>query len=324
LIKKNIIISLTISFLLFIPFITKADVLPIQYFTTTFDIKYENKIIQDEICIDLYTSLADEPGYGPKLHYAYLTYENNGSRTYYKNVKDLKSLCLEAKDQDIKMGLSGRNAYVKKCLNGKDCGWREEVNKWRGSSSNLAIYIPKLDQTFHIKKIDDYYQSPDNNHLIINIKSDGTINVIDKNGNIINRSKNNNNTNTHNSNSVTKNFVNNIFNIKFLTALLLTILLESIVVIAFIHNKYKLKRIILSLLGANIISFTILWGIFSSYPSNDLYELILEFSIIIFEAIFIYLFNKKEYRFYKFLFISFLMNIVSLFLGGYILSLIIK
>lgn len=333
---KSLISILAIIFL-FIPVSVSADILPSR--TYSFDIKYNGEIIEEEICIDLYEYWSD---FGSPTHYAYLSYDPTQYRrdmVDYSDYKDLKSLCLQVNSEHLKYGLHGRNSDVKKCTNDEDCGWKDTFVACNGQCY-LAIFVPSLDKTFYYtEQINPNY--PDDNksfdyhyNFTVNIKLDGSINFKEDGGSTLFPPQPTPN-NQPLPISTAEKILNHLFSIQFLIALLITIFIELIVIKFLPATKQIFKRLTLSVVGVNIISLSLLWSIlislnffftfslldflrFKMGAINFITILVAEFLVIIFESIFIYLFNKKYYSFGKFFLISLSINLASFILGGFI------
>ena len=109
-------------------------------------------------------------------------------------------------------------------------------------------------------------------------------------------------------------------NIKFFAALAITLILELVVALIYVSITGISKKVLISVLIANIISFPVLLFAFPTLkiPSPVLSGEIFAFA---FEGCFIYLLNK-EISLKKSFIISILMNMVSLIIGGLIFMMI--
>lgn len=107
----------------------------------------------------------------------------------------------------------------------------------------------------------------------------------------------------------------------FIKALIITLILELLVALIYLSATKISKKIILYVLIANIISLPIVWFLFPSIqiiPLVFLIFVISEVFAVVFEAYFIYYFNKKIISLKKSFILSIIMNMVSLFVGGFI------
>jgi hypothetical protein len=113
----------------------------------------------------------------------------------------------------------------------------------------------------------------------------------------------------------------------FILALILTLVVELSTALIYINwneinrKRYlkKQKGIMLSIFLANFISLPIVWFVFPLIGFNTLITIFLaEIFAIIFEGIFIYSINKKIFQIKNALILSMIMNIASLFIGGFI------
>jgi hypothetical protein len=98
----------------------------------------------------------------------------------------------------------------------------------------------------------------------------------------------------------------------FLFALIITLIIELIVALIFLSFTKISKKLLLYIVIANLISLPIVWFIF---PLFNLNLLLSEIFAIVFEACFIYLFNKHIISFKKILILSILINIASFMVG---------
>ncbi len=111
--------------------------------------------------------------------------------------------------------------------------------------------------------------------------------------------------------------------IYFLFALLLTIIIEVIFTRSyFLKKKNKPKRILKIILIVNLISLPILWFILTFLLNTILLFTIGEIFVVLLEGGLIYFFIKKEITFKESMKLSFINNILSLFLGGFIFMII--
>lgn len=110
----------------------------------------------------------------------------------------------------------------------------------------------------------------------------------------------------------------------FLLALFLTLALELIVAKIYISVKKISRRLLRSVLIVNFISLAIVWSVFPILKTEILIVMAAEIFAVIFETGFIYLLNRKELNLGKAIFLSFIMNMTSFFVGGFILLFILN
>jgi hypothetical protein len=109
----------------------------------------------------------------------------------------------------------------------------------------------------------------------------------------------------------------------FIKALIITLILELLVALIYLSITKISKRILLYVLIANVISLPIVWFLFPSIKITSLVFLMFvlsEIFAVVFEAYFIYHLNKKIISLRKSFVLSTIMNLVSLFVGGFIFS----
>ena len=107
----------------------------------------------------------------------------------------------------------------------------------------------------------------------------------------------------------------------FIKALIITLILELLVALIYLSSTKISKKVLLYVLIANIISLPIVWFLFPSIqimPLVFLIFIISEIFAVIFEAYFIHYFNKNIISLKKSFILSMIMNLVSLFVGGFI------
>jgi len=111
----------------------------------------------------------------------------------------------------------------------------------------------------------------------------------------------------------------------YVIALMLTLLIELIVWLMFIKIKKLNKQIIWFALCANFLSLTLIWFLVTPdrlfLNSFFMYFLLIEVGAIIFETIFIYLFNKKSISFGLCLMINIITNVSSVIMGIFLMNL---
>lgn len=105
---------------------------------------------------------------------------------------------------------------------------------------------------------------------------------------------------------------------QFIIALLLILIIEIIVAFVFISVKGISKKLLISVLIANIISFPIIWFIFRLLRMGPLDYLFGQIFAFVFEAYFIYLLNKQIITLKRAFVLSLAINLASLIIGGVI------
>lgn len=109
----------------------------------------------------------------------------------------------------------------------------------------------------------------------------------------------------------------------FAVSLLLTLAIELIVAFIYLRAKKvkKLKRILLFIVIANLISLPILWFVFI-FLLGGLGLILGEVFAVVFEGGFIYYFNRKSIKLRSAMLMSLLMNITSAVIGWLVLFLL--
>ena len=112
----------------------------------------------------------------------------------------------------------------------------------------------------------------------------------------------------------------------FVFAILLTMLIELIVLVYFL-KRWKIKKwkkMIVIVILANIISIPLVWLSFLALMIVSVLfaTIIVESFAIVFEAVIIYFFNKKQIKLKQSFILSFAMNLASFLLGGVMLMII--
>ncbi len=102
----------------------------------------------------------------------------------------------------------------------------------------------------------------------------------------------------------------------FILALILTIILELLTALIYLKAAGISKKVLTSVLIANLISLPIVWFVFPILQHPFLILVSSEVFAVIFEAYFINLLNKKLITLKSSLKLSLLTNLVSLLLGG--------
>jgi hypothetical protein len=133
---------------------------------------------------------------------------------------------------------------------------------------------------------------------------------------------NNTNNNGNGNNLIINNDMSTLYS--FVAALIITIVIELAVAFLF-FKKWKIKKLkrpLLTIVVANIISVPIVWIIWLNLLPllGGLAILISEIFAIVFETYFFYHFNKKIVTLKKALILSLIMNIVSFVFGFFLLA----
>lgn len=111
----------------------------------------------------------------------------------------------------------------------------------------------------------------------------------------------------------------------FCVALFITLLVEIPTAYMFLRVTKKDKHILLDVLWANLISLPVIWlSIPALLPflldvSSWYLIIVAEVFAILFETVFLFLRNRDQLSIWQSLFLSFLMNVLSVFLGYFIL-----
>lgn len=104
----------------------------------------------------------------------------------------------------------------------------------------------------------------------------------------------------------------------FFFALILTFILELIVALIFLSIAKISKKVLISVLVANVISLPLVWFVFPLLKIIPLAILLGEIFAFVFEGYFIHLLNKEIISLKKSFILSILMNLTSLIVGGFI------
>jgi hypothetical protein len=104
----------------------------------------------------------------------------------------------------------------------------------------------------------------------------------------------------------------------FIEALIITLVIELFTAFIFIKIAKLPKRILVSVLIANLISLPIVWFVFPLLLNILLVMLLSEIFAVVFEAYFIHYFNKKRITLKKSFILSIIMNLASFLIGGFI------
>jgi len=107
--------------------------------------------------------------------------------------------------------------------------------------------------------------------------------------------------------------------VSFIESLIITLILEVFVGYVFVYSIKNYKRILASIVAANIISLTLLWlAVISSF--SFLVVIVAEVSVTVFEALFVFALNKKMITLKNAFVMSVVMNLASFIIGGIVLT----
>jgi hypothetical protein len=105
----------------------------------------------------------------------------------------------------------------------------------------------------------------------------------------------------------------------FLMSFFATIIIELFAALLYIIRKKIFKKVLFSVLLANIVSFPIHWFIFPLLLRGVTdYLIISETFVVLIEALIIYLLNKNIFTVKKALIFSIILNLTSFILGGFL------
>ncbi len=184
-----------------------------------------------------------------------------------------------------------------------NCYWKPAESAWGGDCQNgnchfnyflpsefrLAVYLPSQDKVYLSAEVTrENFRST----FEANLLSDGNINLQET-------------TPFAQSNSA-KNIRN------FFIALILTLIIELLVALIYVSSTKISKKVLISVLVANVISLPIVWFVF------PLAILLGEIFAFAFEGYFIHLLNRDIISLKKSFILSILMNLASLIIGGFI------
>ena len=190
-----------------------------------------------------------------------------------------------------------------------NCHWRPAELAWGGDCQNgnchfnyflpsefrLAVYLPSQDKVYLSAEVArENFRST----FEANLLSDGSMNLQE-----------------------TTPFIqsNSTKNIKtFFVALILTLILELTVALIYVSSTKISKKVLISVLIANVISLPIVWFIFPLLKIIPLAILLGEIFAFVFEGYFIHLLNKDILPLKRLFVLSILMNLASLIIGGFI------
>ena len=188
----------------------------------------------------------------------------------------------------------------------KSCYWKPAYLAWGGDCKDskchfgyfppqefkLAVYVPSLNKVFISNEVS---RTNFNSNYKLELNSDGSANIYETTP------------------LLKKDKISS-----FIKALIITLILELIVALIFLSIAKIRKKLLISVLIANIISLPLVWFIFPLIGNIILVILLAEIFAFVFEAYFIYSLNKKDITLKKSFILSLLMNLASLIIGGFI------
>ena len=194
-------------------------------------------------------------------------------------------------------------------IGGKLCYWSLAPLAWGGDCRNsncgfwysipdnfrVMVYFPSLDRVFVSNEVSN---KNFNSKYQLDILSEGSANIYE-----------------------TTSFLENDMVLLFIQALIITLILELLIGYVFLRKLREYKRILGTIVIANIISLSIVWLIVDSIGVSALSITlpVSELFVMFFETYFIYFLNKKLISLKKSFKVSVVMNLFSLFIGGLIL-----
>jgi len=191
------------------------------------------------------------------------------------------------------------------------CYWMPADLAWGGDCENsncsfhyflpsqfrLAIYLPSQDKVFLSAEVArENFKST----FEANLLSNGSIDLKE--------------TTPFSQSDIAKNIK------QFFFALILTLVLELIVALIFLSVAKISKKILFSVLVANVISLPIVWFVFPLLKIIPIAILLGEIFAFVFEAYFIHLLNKELITLKRSFILSLVMNLTSWIIGGFIFS----
>lgn len=192
--------------------------------------------------------------------------------------------------------------------NNGGCYWTIDQSAWGGDCQNsncsfnydlpsefrLAIYLPSQDKVYLSAEVTrKNFRSTFEAELL----PDGNINLQET---------------THLQTAKNKNIQN------FVIALILTLILELVVALIYVSSTKIAKKVLISVLVANVISLPIVWFVFPMLKVIPFSNLWGEIFAFVFEGYFIHLLNKEVISLKKSFVLSILMNLASLIIGTFI------
>jgi hypothetical protein len=181
-------------------------------------------------------------------------------------------------------------AWGGNCINGA-CGF----HYFLPSEFRLAVYMPSLDKIFVTDSVsrEQFISSYE-----VNIFPDGSSTIVENS-------------------PAPQEKPSSIASIDFFTALVVTLLLELFFGFLFVHGEKKSRKILLSLAISNFITLPAVW--YFTITNGSIFTFFaLETFAFVFEALFVYNFNKKTFSMKKSFILSLIVNMVSLAAGAII------
>jgi hypothetical protein len=186
------------------------------------------------------------------------------------------------------------------------CYWKPDWGAWGGKCTasachfgyipptefKLAVYLPSTDKVYisNLVKRENFYST-----FEANLINNGGMDIEETTG--------------FWKSDIIRNFK------YFLLALFLTIVLESLIAWERVRKQKNPRRIMYSVVVANLISLPIVWFVFPLLVFAPFAVIMGEFFAFAFEGIFIHYANK-DYSLSDTMILSLIMNAVSLFIGG--------
>jgi len=200
---------------------------------------------------------------------------------------------------------------INKYDSAKNCYWYPAEFAWGGKCNNskctfgymppsdfkLTVYVPSLDRVFVTNEIS---RTNFNSHYKVDLLSDGSAKIIET-------------TPTLQQDQI----------LSFIKAFIITIILELLVSLIFVVITKIPKKILVYVLLANMITLPIVWFLFPLFQLSIVAIIIIsEIFAILFEMLFIYFISNRAISLKKSILLTILNNLISLFLGAFILILL--
>jgi hypothetical protein len=200
----------------------------------------------------------------------------------------------------------------------KDCTWRPVVVPYNNTCTNsecrfdwvlgdfkLAVYVPSLNKTFLSETLartyEGHYGYKTKTLYNVQLLKDNSIKIED----II---------------PLDDEGINNVsFILLMSVSFAITLALEALIILIFVLFKKVPKRIFLGLLIGNIISVPFVWFVSYIFPLAGIIY-IAEAIVVVFEAWIFRIFSRRALSWKMALLISLLINIVSFFLGPFLIA----
>jgi hypothetical protein len=192
----------------------------------------------------------------------------------------------------------------------KGCYWIPATLAWGGCKDGachfsyfppetfkLALFVPSLNKTVITN---DISRKAFNSHFTADISSEGTATIKDV--------------------TPISSIIAPVI-LPFIEALIITLILELLVALIFLSIAKISKKVMISVVIANLISLPAIWfGVSSIQGDAAAIALIIgEIAVFVFEAFLIYWMNKSLMTLKKSFLLSLIMNLASLLLGGIII-----